>query len=136
MGIIGILTVLALPNFVRMRISANENVVRQDLRAFSTANESYRALQNPPVFAPDVQTLFNENYLDDTWINPGTRHGYSFVYTLGNAGVTYSHEAIVINPGVSGINYYCIDQSGVVVQAPAAGMGTAGGCVDGTPVSH
>ena len=134
-AIIGILAVLAVPNFVRMRINSNENVVRHDLRAFSTANESYRALQVPPVFSPDVQTLINENYLDETWLNPGNRHGYTFIYMRGNQGVTYSHAAAIVTPGVTGVNYYCVDQSGVVFQSPAAGMGTAGGCVGGVPVS-
>ncbi len=132
--IIGLLAAIAAPNFIRMRLNANENVIRSNLRTFSTSNESYRALQNPPVYAPDIPALINQNYLDSTWLNPGNKHGYSFVYTLDGTGALYSLEADVLTPNVTGTNFYCVDQSGVIVSGSAAGLGTATGCVGGTPI--
>lgn len=132
--IIGLLVAAAVPNFLRMRLNANENVIRSDLRTFSTSNESYRALQNPPVYAPDILTLINENYLDATWLNPGNKHGYNFIYLVGGGGALYSLEASVLTPDVTGTNYYCVDQTGIIVSGPAGGLGTVTGCVGGTPV--
>ena len=132
--IIGILVAIALPNFFRLRIDANEQLIRADLRSFSVANEGYRAVRNPPAYSPDIQTLINENYLDATWMNPGNKHGYVFLYALAGNGVSYSVEADVLTPNVTGINYYCVDHTGVIVRGAAAGLGAAHGCVAGNPI--
>jgi prepilin-type N-terminal cleavage/methylation domain-containing protein len=133
-AILGILVVLGIPGLMRARLNANEGTIRADLRAFSTANESYRAFQNPPVYTPDAATLLAQSYIDATWINPGNKHGYSFVYTVGNGGATYSLEADPLQAGITGVNFYCVDHTGVIVLGPAAGLGTANACVGGTPV--
>lgn len=133
-AIIGILVVLGVPNFIRIRINGNEGMIRADLRTFSTANESYRALQNPSVYAPDVNTLLGQNYIDNTWVNPGNKHGYDFVYAVNAGSGTYTLEADPLMVGITGINFYCIDQTGVIVIGAAAGLGAAGGCVGGNPI--
>ncbi len=133
-AIMGLLVATAVPSFIRVRINANEDVIRSNLRTFSTSNESYRALQNPPVYSPDIPTLINERYLDQTWLNPGNKHGYSFVYMRDGTGALYSLEADVLTPNVTGTNYYCVDQTGIIVSGPAAGLGTAAGCSGGTPI--
>lgn len=132
--IIGLLVAMAVPSFLRMRLDANEALVRADLRVFSTANESYRATQNPPAYADDIETLIDQNYLDDAWLDPGNRHGYDFVYAVSGDGSGYSLEADVLTENVTGINYYCVDQTGVIVKGDDAGMGTDSGCEDGTPI--
>lgn len=132
--IIGLLAVIAAPNFLRMRLNANENLIRADLRAFSTANESYRALQNPPTYAPGIATLRNLNYIDNTWLNPGNKHGYNFNYQTGAAAVTYALEAMPLTQDVTGTNSYCVDQSGVIVFNVGGGLGTANGCVGGAAI--
>jgi prepilin-type N-terminal cleavage/methylation domain-containing protein len=133
--IIGILVTMGLPSFLRMRMNANEALIRGDLRSFSAANESYRAVRNPPVYSPDIPTLISENYLDTTWTNPGDKHGYVFSYALGGSGTTYSAEADVLLPGVTGVNYYCVDQTGVIVRDAGGGLGTPAGCVGGNPIA-
>ena len=133
-AIMGLLVATAVPSFIRVRINANEDVIRSNLRTFSTSNESYRALQNPPVYSPDIPTLINEQYLDQTWLNPGNKHGYSFAYMRDGTGALYSLEADVLTPNVTGTNYYCVDQTGIIVAGSAAGMGTAAGCFGGTPI--
>lgn len=132
--ILGLLTAIAVPNFMRMRLNANEDIVRADLRAFSTANESYRSNRSPPTYAADIQTLVDQNYLDGAWLAPGERHGYDFVYAVGGNGMMYSMEAVVMTPNVTGINYYCVDQTGVLVSGAATGLGTATGCEGGNAV--
>lgn len=133
-AIIGLLVAVALPNFLRMRVNANEKLIRADLHVFSTANETYRAMQNPPLYAPDIQALIAQNYLDNTWLNPGNKHGYNFIYTLAPTGISYSLEADVLSANVTGVNYYCVDQTGVMVMAAAPGLGTVNGCIGGTPI--
>ncbi len=132
--VIGILVAIGLPIFSRVRLNANEELIRADLRSFGVANESYRTVRNPPVYAPNIQTLINENFLDATWENPGNKHGYIFLYALGGTSETYSVEAKVLMPNVTGINYYCVDQTGVIVRGSEVGLGTANGCVGGNPI--
>lgn len=133
-AIIGILVMIGIPNFLRIRMNANDNTIRSDLRTFSTSNESFRSVHVPPVYAQDIPELINSNYLDSTWLNPGNKHGYNFIYARDAVGSTYSLEADPLILGVTGLNYYCVDQSGVIVVGAAAGLGAVTGCVGGTPV--
>ena len=132
--IIGLLVTIGLPIFSRMRMNANEELVRADLRSFSVANEGYRTVRNPSVYSADIQTLIDENYLDVTWLNPGNKHGYTFNYTSPGNHTAYSVEAEVLTPNVTGVNYYCVDQTGVIVRGSEVGLGTANGCVGGNPI--
>ncbi len=133
--ILGLLVAIAVPNFLRMRMNANEDLIRADLRAFSTGNESYRTMQNPIRYSPDIQTLANQNYIDNTWVNPANKHGYGFTYSVDGSGMMYSLEAVPLTPNVTGVNAYCVDQTGSIVWATAGGMGTGTGCVGGTAIT-
>ena len=53
-AIIGLLAAIAIPNLLRARLNANESAVKSDLRTFSSSNESFRAAQNPPVYAAAI----------------------------------------------------------------------------------
>jgi len=129
--IIGILAVIAVPIFIRTRINANEQMLRGDLRSFSSANESYQTTQNPSAYASDVQALVDKKYIDSVWTSGGRRHGYQFSYTLGPSGATYSLVATPAIQNITGINCYCIDHTG----APrVGGTGSETGCSGGTPV--
>ena len=135
-AIIGLLAAIAIPNLLRARLNANESAVKSDLRTFSSANESYRSAQNPPVYAPDVAALTGAAppYLDNSWnaanAVPG-KHGYTFAFAVAGNGVTYSMSAAPL--ANQGINTYCVDQSGVVSQGA---VGTAAGCpAANTPIA-
>jgi len=133
-AIIGILVVIAAPNFLRIKMNANEDIIRADLRTFSTSNESFRAIHVPPSYAQNIPELINDNYLDSTWLNPGSKHGYNFVYQRDVPGLAYSLEADPLVANVTGARYYCVDATGVIVSGNVAGLGTPTGCVGGTPV--
>ena len=133
-AIIGLLAAIAIPNLLRARINANEGAIKTDLRAFSSANESFRAAQNPPAYAGDVDALVDADpsYLDTSWSSGDPKHGFDLTYAGGgedNAN-TYSSLAEPTDDN-SAVNTYCVDQSGVVVgsvdgdDAPA-GDGLAG----------
>jgi prepilin-type N-terminal cleavage/methylation domain-containing protein len=130
--IIGILAIIAVPIFIRTRINANEQMLRGDLRSFSSANESYQSIQNPPAYAPDIPMLIGQGYLDGAWAAGGRRHGYQFTYTAGPEQATYSVVAVPAIPNITGINRYCVDQTGAP-QVNGTGSGT--GCAGGTPVA-
>ncbi len=127
-AIIGLLAAIAIPNLLRARLNANESAVKSDLRTASSANESFRSAQNPPIYAANIAALTGAvpAYLDISWnaanAAPG-KHGYLFAYAVAANGVTYSMSA---TPQANqGINIFCVDQSGVVSQGAAGG---AAGC--------
>jgi len=128
-AIIGLLAAIAIPNLLRARVNANESAVKSDLRTYSSANESFRSAQNPPVFGATVAALTGAAppYLDTSWnaanAAPG-KHGYTFAYNVAGDGSTYSMSAAPL--ANQGINTYCVDQSGVVCRG--GGAGTAAGC--------
>lgn len=128
-AIIGLLAAIAIPNLLRARLNANESAVKSDLRTVSSANESFRSAQNPPVYAANVNPALTgavPPYLDTSWNNAGAapgKHGYTFAYAVAGTGVTYSMSATPL--ANQGINTFCVDQSGVVSQGA---VGTAAGC--------
>lgn len=140
-AIIGLLAAIAIPNLLRARLNANESAVKADLRTYSSANESFRAAQNPPVYGATVAALTGAAppYLDASWntanVAPG-KHGYTFAYAVAANGTTYSMLATPI--ANQGVNTYCVDQSGVVVGSVAgagAPTGAAAGCTGGTAIA-
>ena len=130
-AIIGLLAAIAIPNLLRARLNANESAVKSDLRTFSSADESFRSAQNPPVYAGGVAALTGANppYLDTSWNAAGAapgKHGYTFAYAAAGDGTTYSMSGTPL--ANQGINIFCVDQSGVVSQGAAGG---AAGCPAG-----
>ncbi len=134
-AIIGLLAAIAIPNLLRARINANEGAVKSDLRTFSSACESYRAAQNPPVYPSAIADLTATDnapsYLDSSWTEGGVKHGFTMTF-LG-ADATYS---LLATPTAAAENTYCIDQAGVVygkgtVDITAAATGCSGGAAIG-----
>lgn len=115
-AIIGLLAAIAIPNLLRARLNAADNAMRKELRTFSSGNEGYRAAQNPPNYAPDIDALTDAipPYLDETWAdNP--RHGFDLTYAVAAAPASsFSLLVEPDNPGGTALNTFCIDQSGVI----------------------
>jgi len=132
--IIGLLVAIGLPHFLRIKMNSNEKLILSDLRVFSNANESYRAFQRSLTYAPDLATLRTGDYINNTWIDPGRRNGYRFIYAPSDDGTTYSMEADPLELNATGVHTYCVDQTGVTVRSSEAGIGTAEGCVGGEPL--
>ena len=146
-AIIGLLAAIAIPNLLRARINANEGAIKSDLRTFSSACESYRSAQNPPVYPPEIADLTGATppYLDTSW-DGATKHGFEIAYAVeaidaetGVGGNTYS---LMATPTAASINTFCIDQSGIVYSSTGAAGdetvpdGDAAGCGDdGTAIS-
>lgn len=131
-AIIGILAAIAIMNLLRVRMNANEGIIKKELRSFSSANESYRATQVPVAYANTVADLTGANppYLDATW-NNNQRKGFQLTYSVGGPGTnSYSLFADAL-PNLAQTDY-CVDQTGVVY---AGGSGDATGCQGGTAIS-
>lgn len=133
-AILSILATLAIAAAHRARINANEGAVKEDLRSFSSVSESFRAAQNPPVYAGNIAALTGANppYIDATWNTVGAvpgKHGYTLTYAVTADGSTYSMLAAPL-PNQA-VNIYCIDHTGALYRG---GGGAATGCT-GTPVS-
>ena len=131
-AIIGLLAAIAIPNLLRARMNANEGAMKTDLRAFSSANESFRAAQNPPGYAASVAALTGAApaYLDASW-NTNPKHGYNLGYTGGGASST-TYSLFGTAQANQATNNYCVDQTGVVFNG---GAGAATGCAGGTAIS-
>jgi prepilin-type N-terminal cleavage/methylation domain-containing protein len=140
-AIIGLLASIAIPSLLRMRMNSNENAIKKELRTFSSANESYRAAQNPTAYSPDIATLTAvlPSYIDASW-NIGTKHGYTLVYNIGPApSVTYSLLVAPTDPGETALNTFCVDQTGVIVGSTGDGganvpAGAGTGCTGGIAI--
>src|SRR3990167_4447456 len=98
-AIIGLLAAIAIPNLLRARINANDGAVKGDLRAFSTAAESYRAADVSARYPSQVTDLTTGSpaYVDSTWSAATvTKHGHTVTY--GTSGTTgYSLTANSMN---------------------------------------
>ncbi len=127
-AIIGLLAAIAIPNLLRARMNANEGAVKLDLKAFSSANEGYRAAQAPPAYAGAVTDLSGATppYIDSSW-NTNPKHGFTMTYAGDTATFGMFADAVA-NQAVTD---YCTDQTGIVY---SGGAGPSTGCT-GTPLT-
>ena len=137
-AIIGLLAAIAIPNLLRARINANEGAVKSDLRTFSSACESFRAAQNPPVYPANIGALTGAtpSYIDPSWTEGGVKHGFTMSFLRTDS--TFSLLATPV--ANAAINTYCIDQTGVVSGSTVDGTATIPvaadtGCTNGTPIT-
>ena len=122
-AIIVLLAAIAIPNLLRARLSANEATAIAAMRTLSTAAESFRASQSPPLY-PDVLICLSDAtppYIDSV-LGDGNKSGYQFVYNMTDSGQTYNVVARPLVGNVTGVRDFYVDQSGVVL----VGDSTAG----------
>ncbi len=126
-AIIGLLVAIAIPNLLRARLSANEGAAEGTTRTLITAIENYRSDQNPPTYPPNLAALnaaappYVDNVLGQ---DPATKQGYTYIYAFVNAA-QYTLNSNPANPGVTGNNFYFVDESGVIRVAQGAAAGPA-----------
>ena len=115
MAILVTLAVIAIPGFLRARVIANESSAIGSLR-------SYRSMQNPPTYPPDLATLSTETppYIDPT-LGGGAKQGYNFNYTFVGPN-QYTCTATPITANITGIRVFFVDESGVIRIDNAAGL--------------
>ncbi len=135
-SIVGLLAAIAIPNLLRARANASEGAMKSALRTFSSGNESYRAAQSVPSYAPDVDSLITSTppYLDTTW-TATTKYGFSLAYTPETAPAS-SYSMLASPTTGSGLsNYYCVDQNAVIMGGASGVTASSTGCSGGTAIS-
>jgi type IV pilus assembly protein PilA len=133
-AVILIISAIAVPNFLRSRLRANETSAVASLRVINTAAVTY-SITYPDLGFPVLLTNLGganpcsasstQSCLIDDLLAQGTKSGYSFVWTGdGNVpSVTFLVTGTPQSLGASGQNMYCSDQTGVIHYDP-----TGSGC--------
>lgn len=125
-AIILIIAAIALPNFIRSRMAANEASAVSSLRTYSSAEIAYAA-QCPLIQYSASLTQLGPGPGDCTGANlvdailGGTpspqKSGYNFSYlpqSVGSTNVTFTLTALPVNQGSTGQRAFFVDQSGVI----------------------
>lgn len=146
-AIILIVATIAIPNFMRARMLANETTVIQNLRTIGTAQIAYHtAYANG--FAPSLAILSgnppvncNQAGLIDNVLAAGQKTGYRYTFNPGvpvplpgvGCGLPglqdYMISAEPVTLGVTGQRSFCMTQSGLIRQDPNGGPIGPGNCI-------
>jgi len=139
-SVILIIAAIAVPNFIKSRLRANEASAVASLRVINTAAVTFSITYPDLGFPAQLTALGGGNpcsasstqaCLIDDVLAQGTKSGYSFVWT-GDAAVPSVTFAVTATPqvvGGSGQQMYCTDQTGVIYYAP-----TGSGCTSASLV--
>jgi len=128
-AIILVIAAIAIPNFMRSRIAANESSSVQNMRNIVTANVVYSTTYNVgysstlaalgPPSGGTAPSATNAALIDDI-LALGTKSGYSYIYTPGppasNVINSFVLNANPVTPGITGNRYFFTDESGVIRQ--------------------
>lgn len=127
-AIILVIAAIAIPNFLKSKMRANETSAVASLRVIVTSQATYQSTWGRG-FAPDMTSLgppppgSNASAaaadLLDSVLASQIKSGYSFVYaaidTDGDGQVDfYTVNANPVSPGQTGDKYFYVDQKGVV----------------------
>jgi type IV pilus assembly protein PilA len=127
-AIILIMAGIAIPNYMRSRLMANEASASESLRNINTAELTYFSTYGIG-FAPllnlggAVPCVANQNTacILDSVLSAGTKSGYSFTIPTPNAlgtqaapQASYTVSSLPTSAGISGTRSYCSDQTGVI----------------------
>jgi prepilin-type N-terminal cleavage/methylation domain-containing protein len=143
-AIILIIAAIAIPNFLRSRIAANESTAVHSLRTLVTAQVTYFTTYPTAGYAPDLASLSppaagalpdsTAADLIDPSLGSGLKSGYGFQSAAAQDGCTTPDAAFSVTwaAGVNvtfqifacpfaqnrtGIRNFCTDESGVIRQA-------------------
>jgi type IV pilus assembly protein PilA len=133
-AIILIIAAIAVPNFLRSKIAANQSSAVGSLRSLNTACIAYTTnygqfpagLTNLGPVASGGTASSTSADLIDSVLAAGIKSGYTFTYTAGTSNQSYSITASPIAQGSSGQNMYYTDQSGLIrVDTSGSGAGAS-----------
>jgi type IV pilus assembly protein PilA len=125
-AVILIIAAIAIPNFVRSKMTANEASAVQNMRNVTTAEYLYSSTYSIN-FSADLVSLGGNTATPDTGhaelidqvLAAGQKSGYSFGYSAGPLDgqghvTTYAVNASPLIPGSTGQRYFYTDQTGVI----------------------
>jgi type IV pilus assembly protein PilA len=129
-AVILIVAAIAVPNFLRSRMRANEASAVASLRVLNTAAVTYSITYPTLGFPAQLTTLGGVNpcsasstqacLIDDT-LAQGAKSGYTFVWTSDGAtpSISYVVTGTPQAVGATGQRMFCTDQSGVIRYDPS-----------------
>ena len=129
-AVILIVAAIAVPNFLRSRMRANEASAVASLRVLNTAAVTYSITYPTLGFPAQLTTLGGVNpcsasstqacLIDDT-LAQGAKSGYTFVWTGDGAtpSISYTVTGTPQSVGATGQRMFCTDQSGVIRYDPS-----------------
>lgn len=126
-AIILIIAAIAIPNFTRSRMLANESAAVSSCRNITTAEVVYSTTygigysQTLAYLGSGTPGPTGAALIDDV-LASGLKSGYQFIYTptLPDASGNpqgFTLQANPVNPGATGQRYFFTDQSGVIRQS-------------------
>ena len=123
-GIILIISAIAIPNLLRSKITANEVSAVGSLRTLNAACVSYSSSWGRGVpsalsrLGPGSPTSATAAGLIDSVLATGTKSGYKLNYVSGapKSGTisTYTINADPVAPNITGTRYFFTNQTGVI----------------------
>ena len=129
-AIILIISAIAIPNYLRSRMQANESSAVGSVRMINTSAITYSSTYVDIGFPANLADMGGANpcsassttgcILEDT-LSQGTKSGYSFVWTGDGAipSTAYLLTATPLVVGGSGQRMFCTDQTGVMRNDPS-----------------
>ena len=137
-AIILILAAIAIPNYLRSKIAANEAAAVQTVRQISTAEISYQNTYPQVGFAPDLASLggpaancipsSSTGCILDSVVSAGTKSGYQF-FAAGFQGAgttlntTFVGSAAPLTYNTTGVRMFCVATDNGVLRAQPGSTG-------------
>ena len=124
--IIGILASISIPFILRVRLNANENVAKNNIRLLRDAIESYRMIQPSSTYPSSFTDLINDvpPYVDSDLLSATSastgKNGYYFTYTLVSSQ-QYTLYGNPTSPGITGNNVFFVNENSTVRVGDANG---------------
>jgi len=118
--VVGIIAAIAIPSFLRARVSANEAAAIGDVRTVLAAEAAYGSANNghygtleclakPSACLPGYS---GPPMLDEPLATAEARNGYKRVFHAGPALASFAYVAIPVEGGRTGVRSFCGDASG------------------------
>ena len=126
-AIIALLAAIAIPNLLRARHNANESAAISAMRTISTACESYRAAQTPPVYPADLVALsgstppYIDTALSGATASGSAKQGYFYTYALNANNQQFTCVGTPQVANTTGTRVFYVDETGVIRLTNSAG---------------
>ena len=129
-AVIGIISVLAVPNFMRSRLFANETSAVASVRVIVTSQITYASTMGNGSFG-SMKELRDEGLVDEA-LGAGTKDGYTLTVTA-NGSTGFTVTAVPVTVGTTGQRGFFSDETGVIRYSEDGSLPTNKSPMMGTP---
>ena len=129
-AIVATLATLAIPFYLRSRVTANETMAINSCRIIVASSQAYYASATPHTYPGTLAELAppiaNPPYIDAllgaATSTSSSKQGYYYLYERVSSQ-TYTLNAAPVTPSVTGSRYFYTDESGVIRVNPSGAAG-------------